>query len=105
MEEKRRRPAVQFSVEELEKRVLLSKEWSRYCLEMHRSELLKLQIKAKSRQDALRQLKKISPFLYDEAIKVDKEVFPITFNGPFDTPPCKDYIPPDLDDIKKKKKV
>ncbi len=104
LDEKRKRPVTSLSVEELESRVLLSKEWSRYCLSTHKDELHQLQVQAKSRQDALRELKKISPKLFDEAIKVNQTLFPMTLNGPVDTPPFKDYVPPDLDDVNTKRK-
>ena len=82
-----------------EERILLSKEWARHSMKNHREELHKLQLRSKSRQDALRELKKISTELFNEAIKVNRTIFPLLLNGPVETPPLEGYVAPDLDDI------
>ena len=68
-------------------------------MKSHKEELHKLQVRAKSRQDALKELKKISIELFTEATKVNRTMFPLILNGPVETPAFKDYIPPDLDDV------
>lgn len=103
-ENSRKRPAANFTVAEIEERVLLSKEWSSYSLQSHRNELLRLQVKARSRQDALRELKKISVDLFNQAITVNPAIFPLTLSGPVESLPIQDYIPPDLDDMTLRRK-
>ena len=98
-ESNRQRSAPKISPEVNEERVLLSKEWARHTMKSHREELHKLQVRAKSRQDALKELKKISIELFTEATKVNRTMFPLILNGPVETPAFKDYIPPDLDDV------
>lgn len=99
MESSRKRQVSKLSPEVTEERILLSKDWARYCMKDHREELNKLQVRARSRQDALNELKRISVNLYDEAIKVNRTIYPLVLNGPVETPSFTDYVPPDLDDI------
>ena len=72
-------------------------------MKTHREELNKLQVRARSRQDALNELKKISMDLYNEAIKVNRTIYPLVLNGPVETPAFDEYIAPDLDDVNIKK--
>ncbi|XP_066919296.1 large ribosomal subunit protein mL40-like [Clytia hemisphaerica] len=98
--EDRQRPKLQLSEEETEQRVLLQKNWSKYQMRKHVDDLRLMRNKLKCRNDALRELKKESEFLYNEALKVDKVNFPITLKGPMETPPLADYLPPDFVDEK-----
>ena len=82
--------------EEQEKRVLLLKEWSRFRNRKHRDELKKLQEIISTRELALRELKKVSLWHYEEAIKTDESLFPLNLQGPTETPPVVDYIAPDM---------
>ena len=99
MEANRKRQSPGFGPEVVEERVLLSKEWAKHTMKTHKEELHKLQARAKSRQDALNELKKVSIDLYNEAIKVNRTMYPLVLNGPVETPPFHEYIAPDLDDI------
>ena len=99
MEASRKRQIPDLPPETTEERILLSKEWARHTMKAHKEDLHKLQIRAKSRQDALKELKKVSMDLYNEAIKVSRTIYPLVLNGPVETPPFNDYIAPDLDDI------
>lgn len=73
LEPKRRRETLELSDEEKEKRVLLLKEWSRFKMQQHKEELQRLQQLTRCREEALKELKKTSIFLYQEAIKTDKQ--------------------------------
>ena len=86
--------------EEVEQRILLQKDWSKYQMQKHVKELRIIRDKLKCRTDALRELKKESEFLYNEALKVDKINFPLVLNGPMETPPIAEYQPPDFVDEK-----
>ena len=83
---------------EQERRVLLLKEWSKYRNQQQRNELRKLQDVISSRELALRELKKVSIWHYEEAVKTDESLFPLHLQGPTETPPIVDYIAPDLID-------
>ena len=92
----RERPSITLREEEMEERILLQKEWSKYQMVKHREDLSRIRDKLKCRTDALRELKKESLFLYEEALKVDKISFKL--KGPMETPPLIDYQPPDFVD-------
>ncbi|XP_032240406.2 39S ribosomal protein L40, mitochondrial-like [Nematostella vectensis] len=101
LESNRQRAKVKLSEEEEEERILLLKEWSRYKMQQHKEDLQRLQEQARCREEALKELKKTSEFLYKEAIKADKTLFPLQLRGPTHTPPLTGYIAPDLDpDVK-----
>lgn len=94
----RKRQIVKFSDIESERRFLLVKEWSRYRMEQHKLELQHLQNLMKSRDKALRELKKISLSLYNQALELNPNLFPFECQAPTCTPPLPAYIPPDPDD-------
>ena len=98
--EERQRPMTVLNEDKAEERILLQKEWSRYQMKKHTEELRIIRDKLKCREDAMRELKKESEFLYAEALKVDKDNFPLFFKGPMETPPVGDYQPPDFVDEK-----
>lgn len=100
-EESRQRPEPSLTESEIESRVLLQKEWARYQMATHINDLKIIRDKIKSRNDALYELRKESEFLYNEALKVDKEDFPLTLKGPMETPPMPEYEAPDYIDEKK----
>lgn len=86
--------------QEKERRVLLLKEWSKYRNQQQRNELRKLKDVIMSRELALRELKKVSPWHYEEAVKTDDSLFPLHLHGPTETPPIPGYIAPDIIDEK-----
>ena len=94
----RKRQMVKNSDKEKERRVLLVKEWSRYRMEQHKLELDHLQSLMKSRDKALRELKKVSLPLYNQALELNPNLFPFECQAPTYTPPLPAYIPPDPDD-------
>lgn len=95
---------MELSPEEKERRTLLLKEWSRHKMQEHKEDLQRFQELERCREEALKELKKSSPLLYEAAIKVDANFFPIEFKGPTETPPIPDYLAPDMEDVKAKNK-
>ena len=98
LEPHRRREQHELSESEKEKRILLLKEWSRFKMQQHKEELQCLQELTRCREEALKELKKTSISLYQEAIKTDKNLFPLHFKGPPETPPIPGYVAPDMDE-------
>ena len=94
----RKRQVVTISDKEKERRFLLVKEWSRYRMEKHKLELQHLQNLMKSRGKALRELKKVSLSLYNQALELNPSLFPFECQAPTYTPPLPTYTPPDPDD-------
>ena len=94
----RKRPKPAHSDEIIETRALLCKEWCRYQMKKHIDDLQVIRDKIELRNKALRELQKESQFLYEEAMKVDKTMFPLTLLGPMETPPMEGYQPPDFVD-------
>ena len=105
LEAQRLRKPTKLSSEEQERRTLLLKEWSRYKMKQHKEDLQRIQELERCREEALKELKKCSLYLYHEAIKVDQDFFPVQFKGPTETPPIHDYIAPDMEDVKGKVKA
>ena len=93
----RKRQKVAVSEEERERRFLLVKEWSRYKMEQHKQELQHLQDLMKSREKALRELKKVSLPLYSQALELNPALFPYECQPLTCTPPLPSYTPPDPD--------
>lgn len=90
----RKRSPIQISAEQQDYRDLLQKEWARYQrvekLELNRICRNILQ----SQQNALDELRNESEELYQAAIQIDETLLPITFKGPVQTPPIKNYDSP-----------
>jgi len=74
-------------------------------MKQHKEELQRVQELERCREEALKELKKTSVFLYHEAIKVDRDFFPLEFKGPTETPPKADYLAPDMEENKVKVKA
>lgn len=91
----RKRAPVEKSLEEKENEYLLMKEWSRHQMETHKQDLKKLADMVTSRERAMRELKKLSPLLYNRALELKEDLFPYECLGPTATPPIADYVPPD----------
>ena len=94
----RKREKVAIPEEEKERRYLLVKEWSRYRMEQHKQELQRLHSLKKSREKALRELKKVSLPLYGQALELNPALFPYKCQPLTYTPPFPSYTPPDPDD-------
>ena len=67
-------------------------------MKLHSEDLQKITTKEACRKQALKELQRESQFLYDEAMKFDKQIFPFTLKGPMETPPQPGYQPPDFAD-------
>lgn len=100
LQKERVRNVVEVDEQEQERRILLLKEYSKYRNQQQRDELRKLQEVVMSRELALRELKKVSPWHYEEAVKTDDTLFPLHMKGPSETPPIVGYIAPDIIDEK-----
>ncbi|XP_004207585.3 large ribosomal subunit protein mL40 [Hydra vulgaris] len=92
----RQRQSAILSEKELEERDLILKDWSRLQMNNHMACLQSIKIKVKCRTNALQELKKESEFLYNQAILVDRQMFPLTLVGPVETPPLDGYEAPDF---------
>ena len=90
----RKRPPVELSDEEKEQKILLVKRWTRYNMEEHKAQLQQLQGMMDSRRRALRELKKVSLPLYQQALDLRTNLFPFEWTGPPATPPLPGYDPP-----------
>ncbi|GLV40523.1 mitochondrial ribosomal protein L40 [Carabus blaptoides fortunei] len=101
--QKRLRP-VTLPVEELERRVLLEKAWTKYKHQQHLADMQMIDRICASQQKALDELRKESEELYQEAIQIDARLLPFIARGPVSTPPIINYDSPDGDynDITKK---
>ena len=65
----RLRTPIKLSPEELERRTLLLKEWSRYKMKQQKEDLQRVQELERCGEEALKELKKSSLHLYHESIK------------------------------------
>ncbi len=91
----RKRQITASSSEEQERRYLLKKEWVRYRMKRDIQQQHLLQGMIKSRERALRELKKLAPLLYTKSLGLNSELFPLECMGPSATPPILSYIPPE----------
>lgn len=89
-----KRPAVQPTADELERRALLQKDWSRFKFN-EKVELRHLyESVMKGHRIALYELRKESEELYQAAIQPDDKLMSITVKGPVATPPIVNYVSP-----------
>ncbi|XP_055348667.1 39S ribosomal protein L40, mitochondrial-like [Paramacrobiotus metropolitanus] len=96
MKERTRKPPP-LEEEELERRALLRKTWTRYKHYQYLAEQDKLSTMVMSAEAALRELRIESEELYQKAVQLDNMSLPITLKGPVNTPPIPGYISPDGD--------
>lgn len=81
-------------MEEKERRAILHKDWARYKrIEYIAQHRICTQI-LDSQNKALDELRKESEELYQAAIQPDENMFPITIQGPVQTPAIKNYDSP-----------
>ncbi|XP_044745718.1 39S ribosomal protein L40, mitochondrial [Coccinella septempunctata] len=83
--------------EELERRALLEKSWSKYKQNHHLRDIKMLDRILFSQQKALDELRAESEELYQEAIQTDFHLIPFKSEGPVQTPPIDNYDVPDGD--------
>ncbi|XP_028031392.1 39S ribosomal protein L40, mitochondrial-like [Bombyx mandarina] len=101
---KYKRSPVQLSVEEIEARELLQKEWARYKRDEYMNNIAQVDRIMAAQRRALDRLYEESEDLYNEAIMPDLQLLPYTISGPVATPPIKDYESPDGEYIDVSKK-
>ncbi|TRY77936.1 hypothetical protein TCAL_11057 [Tigriopus californicus] len=75
-----------------EERILLGKQWSRFCGNRNRKEVRQFDNVILSQQKALDVLKTLSPALHFEAIQHDPTLLPFKAKGPVYTLPIPEYI-------------
>ncbi|XP_039248128.2 large ribosomal subunit protein mL40-like [Styela clava] len=92
--EPRQRSLEPLTAEELERRILLQKEWSKFVTNRKKKEDEKLLILKESQETALYELRLESEELYLAATEVDENLFPFAMEGPTETPPNKNYVAP-----------
>uniref|UniRef100_A0A1L8EGU6 Large ribosomal subunit protein mL40 n=1 Tax=Haematobia irritans TaxID=7368 RepID=A0A1L8EGU6_HAEIR len=89
---------------ELEKRVQLNKQWSRYKHEQKMNDFQIIDRLMRSQNKALEELRMESEELYQEAIQPDMSLLPVKVKGPVATPPIQGYVSPDGEYILEAKK-
>ncbi|CAF4868055.1 unnamed protein product [Pieris macdunnoughi] len=101
---KRRRPVVKLSIEQIEDRALLNKDWCRYKRQEYMANVAQVDRIMRAQKRALDQLYEVSEELYNEAIMPDLQLIPYTIEGTYATPPIKKYDSPDGEyvDVSKK---
>lgn len=89
----RRRPLVDISESEVDRRALLQKDWTRYRWSLVRMEHQQLMTARSAQQRALNLLSETVPHLYQAAIQPDASesvnplTMPLRLSGPYTTPP------------------
>ncbi|CAH0550494.1 unnamed protein product [Brassicogethes aeneus] len=94
---KRERNLPALSGEIVEKRILLEKKWALFKREQHLKDIQLIDRIGYSQQRAMDELRNESEELYQEALQIDFQLLPFSSQGPVETPPIKDYQPPDGD--------
>ncbi|XP_033328073.1 mitochondrial ribosomal protein L40 isoform X2 [Megalopta genalis] len=93
--EERYRTPTTLSPEELEKRSLLEKEWTRYKQDQWLKDTYAIQSMMVSQERALIELRIVSEYLYEKAIEFDESFLPYRACGPVNTPSIRNYESPD----------
>ncbi|EZA57866.1 hypothetical protein DMN91_002756 [Ooceraea biroi] len=93
--EQRLRKPPSLSEEEMESRIILQKEWTRYKYRQYLEDAQAIDSILYSQQKALDELRAESEELYQEAIQMDLALLPHTTKGPVKTPVIKNYDSPD----------
>ncbi|XP_054011608.1 39S ribosomal protein L40, mitochondrial [Hylaeus anthracinus] len=89
------RPPTPLSVEEIERRAILQKEWTRFKKREWINDVRVMESIVNSQEKALAELKAASEELYAKAIEIDDSFVPYSAVGPVHTPPIKNYDSPD----------
>jgi len=100
----RARKLPQLPMEVSDARWKLVKEWAVYKNKQVEAETRFFQKMRQSQDTALEELRKESPFLYEECIKIDTDLITYEAKGPTETPPIENYniIDGDYIDISRK---
>ena len=95
----RKRPPHEYTDEEIDQQITITKAYSSYKSRESAETFSQLNALMKSRMKAMRQLKKLSPFLYEAALKGDPEAsLPIEVANKPQFPPREDYQAPEPHD-------
>lgn len=91
---RKRNPPV-ISEEERVRRTLVMKQWTRELMAQHKKQLQQLQAMLNCRDKAMRELRKVSSSLYEQAMEPEPALLTFSSTGPTETPPLNNYIPPE----------
>uniref|UniRef100_A0AC34F5M7 Large ribosomal subunit protein mL40 n=1 Tax=Panagrolaimus sp. ES5 TaxID=591445 RepID=A0AC34F5M7_9BILA len=83
------------SEEKAEERALILKEYTKFAHQQRLADEAWLKESIKRQDAALKELKRLSPELYNTAIQLDQNLLPLHIKGPSLTPPIKGYVSPD----------
>ncbi|KOC63350.1 39S ribosomal protein L40, mitochondrial [Habropoda laboriosa] len=86
---------VPLSEEEIKRRYLLEREWSKYKQNQWSKNLHVIKSMTVSQEIALKELKAVSKQLYKKAVAFDNLCLPYNAVGPAHTPPINNYDSPD----------
>ncbi|GAA6102836.1 39S ribosomal protein L40, mitochondrial [Tachysurus ichikawai] len=93
-DETRVRSHLKLSFEEIERRALLLKEWSRYKNSQHQADMTAIEGALQAQTQALKELQLESEELYKTALGPDCSLFPFQHHGPCFTPPVQNQEAP-----------
>ncbi|XP_076638277.1 mitochondrial ribosomal protein L40 [Colletes latitarsis] len=93
--EERSRPLTPLSIQEIERRSLLNKEWSKYKQNEWKKDVNVMESIMLSQEKALNELKAASEELYKKAIEIDDSFLPYSAVGPVHNPSINNYDSPD----------
>lgn len=90
----RKRPVPELTAEELERRILLQKDWCRHVTVRSRAEDARIKKIKRCQEKALYELRKESETLFQAAIERDTNFEPFVIEGPSETPPLLNCLSP-----------
>lgn len=93
----RKRPDAKLTKDQNDEEYFLKKEWATYILNQRQTQLEQIKRALKSQEEALKELKRDSPQLYNAAIQLDAELVPYVREGPVHTMPVAQYEAPEGD--------
>ncbi|KAE9555042.1 hypothetical protein FO519_001703 [Halicephalobus sp. NKZ332] len=96
LRERVREPTV-ISETAADERALILKDYTRFCHQQRIADEKWLKKGILAQDNALKELKRLAPALYEAAIQLDDNLLPRTVHGPKLTPPLKTYVCPDGD--------
>lgn len=83
------------SEEKSDERALILKDYTRFCHQLRINEERWIKKSIQAQDNALKELKRLSPNLYESAIQLDDNLLPRKIYGPKLTPPLRNYVSPD----------
>eukprot|EP00037_Helgoeca_nana_P037591 m.16690 g.16690 ORF g.16690 m.16690 type:complete len:155 (+) comp9095_c1_seq1:83-547(+) len=85
------RPTPELTQEDLNKRAIAVKQWSRHAMRQEHEWGQAMARVARVRSLALDELHAVNPELYYASLVPDRTLWPLHFPAPTDTPPIEDY--------------